>query len=136
MTGSRTCHFSCRGLVSCTVQSATMYATRHPSIPTSNVDSEDNLVEISTAPTTPDGSLTFSPVLQALKLQDALEDAVHSRSKHISSSLDATMHSSRGGVKNICCVGAGYVGMRLFHFFANLHYSILGPESRHVIFGS
>ncbi|PMD36394.1 nucleotide sugar dehydrogenase [Hyaloscypha variabilis F] len=85
---------------------------RHPSIPSSNIDaSEDGLLDISTAPTTPDGSLTFSPVLQALKLQDALEDAASGRGKQrtSSTSLDAAMRAS-GGVKNICCVGAGYVG--------------------------
>jgi len=87
---------------------------RNLSIPSSNIDSaEDSLFDISTAPTTPDGSLTFSPVLQALKLQDALEDAASGQGKQRtgSTSLDAAMRSSGGGVKNICCVGAGYVGM-------------------------
>ncbi|KUJ16623.1 udp-glucose 6-dehydrogenase [Mollisia scopiformis] len=84
---------------------------RHPSFPASTVDSEDSLVDISTAPTTPDGSFSFSPVLQALKLQDALEDAASGRGKQSSTSLNAAMQSSNnGGVKNICCVGAGYVG--------------------------
>jgi UDPglucose 6-dehydrogenase len=86
---------------------------RHSSIPSSNIDaSEDSLLDISTAPTTPDGSLTFSPVLQALKLQDALEDAASGRGKQrtSSTSLGAAMRASGGGVKNICCVGAGYVG--------------------------
>lgn len=87
-----------------------MESSKYPSIAASNVDSEDLM---STAPTTPDGSMTFSPVLQALKLQDALEDASIGRSKlrTSGSSLDAAMHLGRG-VKNICCVGAGYVGMR------------------------
>jgi hypothetical protein len=88
---------------------------RHPSFPASAVDSEDSIVDISTAPTTPDGSLSFSPVLQALKLQDALEDAASGRGKQrtSSTSLNAAMHSNNGGVKNICCIGAGYVGMNL-----------------------
>ena len=86
---------------------------RNLSSPSSNIDSsEDTLLDISTAPTTPDGSLTFSPVLQALKLQDALEDAASGRGQQRTSgtSLDAAMRSSGGGVKNICCIGAGYVG--------------------------
>jgi UDPglucose 6-dehydrogenase len=86
---------------------------RHPSIPSSNIDaSEDSLLDISTAPTTPDGSLTFSPVLQAMKLHDALEDAASEWGKQrtSSSSLGVAMRASGGGVKNICCVGAGYVG--------------------------
>jgi UDPglucose 6-dehydrogenase len=87
--------------------------------PASTVDSEDSLLDISTAPTTPDGSLTFSPVLQALKLQDALEEAVGRRhsQRNGSGSLDATLYSNGGGVhgvKNICCVGAGYVGKSQF----------------------
>lgn len=79
-------------------------------VPASTVDSED-LIDISTAPTTPDGSLTFSPVLQAMRLHDALEDASFGSSKqriNSTSSLDVALQG--GGVKNICCVGAGYVG--------------------------
>lgn len=93
-----------------------MYANRHPSIPASNVDSEDSLIDVSTAPTTPDGSLTFSPILHPLKLQDALEEAAIRRSMQSIgiASLDAAMQSSQMGVKNICCVGAGYVGMWSF----------------------
>jgi UDPglucose 6-dehydrogenase len=92
---------------------------RHPSIPSSNIDaSEDGILDISTAPTTPDGSLTFSPVLQALKLQDALEDAASGRGKQrtSSTSLGAAMRASGDGVKNICCVGAGYVGKFIHEF--------------------
>ncbi|KAF4628272.1 hypothetical protein G7Y89_g9880 [Cudoniella acicularis] len=79
--------------------------------PASTVDTEESLVDISTAPTTPDGSLTFSPVLQALKLRDALEDEASGKSiQRNTSSLDATLSSSRTEVRNVCCVGAGYVG--------------------------
>ena len=83
----------------------------HPP-PTSAADTEDSLLDISTAPTTPDGSLSFSPVLQALNLHDALEDASVGSGKRRqgSNSLDAALHSNRHEVKNICCVGAGYVG--------------------------
>jgi UDPglucose 6-dehydrogenase len=86
---------------------------RHPSIPSSNIDAlEDSLLDISTAPTTPDSSLTFSPVLQASKLHDALEDAASGWGEQRTStlSLDATIRACGGGVKNICCIGAGYVG--------------------------
>jgi hypothetical protein len=79
--------------------------------PASTVDSEEGLFDASTAPTTPDGSLTFSPVLQALRLQDALEEASArkpSQRKH-SGGLDATLYEA-SGVRSICCVGAGYVG--------------------------
>ncbi|KAF8854035.1 nucleotide sugar dehydrogenase [Acephala macrosclerotiorum] len=82
---------------------------RHLSFPASAVDSEDSIVDISTAPTTPDGSLSFSPVLQALKLQDALEDTASGKQRTSSRSLNAALQNN-GGVKNICCVGAGYVG--------------------------
>jgi UDPglucose 6-dehydrogenase len=87
---------------------------RHPSLAASTMGSEDSLVDMSTstAPTTPDGSLTFSPVLQALKLEDALEDAAMGRNtqRTSNSSLEATIYRGRA-VKNICCIGAGYVGM-------------------------
>jgi UDPglucose 6-dehydrogenase len=91
---------------------------RHQSIPSSNIDSEDSLLDISTAPTTPDGSLSFSPVLQALKLQDALEDAASGRGKQrtSSTSLNVAMQMNNGGVKNICCVGAGYVGKQMLEY--------------------
>lgn len=83
----------------------------HPP-PFSAVDTEDSLFDISTAPTTPDGSLTFSPVLQALRLRDALEDAAagNGKDRQNSNSLDATVLLTRPEIKNVCCVGAGYVG--------------------------
>ena len=83
----------------------------HPPPSSSAVDTEDSLLDISTAPTTPDGSLTFSPVLQALRLRDALEDeaAGKGKSRQGSNSLDAVL-SNEPEVRNICCVGAGYVG--------------------------
>ncbi|KAL3417790.1 UDP-glucose 6-dehydrogenase [Phlyctema vagabunda] len=66
---------------------------------------------MSTAPTTPDGSLTFSPILQAMRIQDALEDApAEQKLRSTSISLDATLYSSTPKLKKICCVGAGYVG--------------------------
>jgi UDPglucose 6-dehydrogenase len=89
-----------------------------PTAVASTVDSEDGLLDISTSPTTPDGShvsLGCSPVLQALKLQDALEEAAGRQHGQRSAcgSLDAALYTAHGnanGVKNICCVGAGYVG--------------------------
>lgn len=76
--------------------------------PPSTVDSEDSLVDPSTAPTTPDDSLTFSPVLRAQKLQDVFDDNTSPSVK--TSSLDATLDVPSLRIKNICCVGAGYVG--------------------------
>ena len=66
----------------------------------------------STAPTTPDGSLSFSPVLQAAQLLDAFDGTVGVQSRPGKGSsatlnLDGTAPMV---VKNICCVGAGYVG--------------------------
>ena len=84
---------------------------RKTSIPMSEVDSEQYFNYISTAPTTPDGSLTFSPNLQAMRLHDALETASvgdSTRRKAVASLNETT--SGTMTVKNICCIGAGYVG--------------------------
>ena len=80
--------------------------------PSSTIYSDDSILDISTAPTTPDGSLTLSPVLHPFRLQDALEDAT---SKKLTEgrgrgSFDAMLTPPTGVVRNICCVGAGYVG--------------------------
>lgn len=67
--------------------------------------------DLSTAPTTPDGSLTFSPVLQAMKLKDALDDSQPmSKSTRSNEVSDAALNSGGGQMKNVCCIGAGYVG--------------------------
>lgn len=66
--------------------------------------------DLSTAPTTPDGSLTFSPVLQALELKDALDES-RPKSKSSNEVSDGTLNSEESQVKNVCCIGAGYVGM-------------------------
>ena len=82
----------------------------------SSVDSEESILyDESTAPTTPDGSLTFSPVLGALRSTDGPElDAVASLSApRLSSpptSAESRGHARPLRVRNICCVGAGYVG--------------------------
>lgn len=75
-------------------------------------------MDSSTAPTTPDGSLTFSPVLQASHILDAFEGGLapafgSRRSRTFSASLDLDS-TSIPVVKNICCVGAGYVGESVF----------------------
>ncbi|KAF7903704.1 uncharacterized protein EAF01_006753 [Botrytis porri] len=64
------------------------------------LDTDEITHDISTAPTTPDGSLTFSPILQALSLDDgiAFENSLRSE------------NSTHRLVQNVCCVGAGYVG--------------------------
>lgn len=77
----------------------------------STVDSEENILDDSSAPTTPDGSLTFSPTLQALRIQDAFEGITTRKGRKDSASLQETLNLSRTDVQNICCIGAGYVGM-------------------------
>lgn len=82
--------------------------------PVSSFDSEESaLFDESTAPTTPDGSLTFSPVLQALRATDALEmDAITSlRALQPPSASAGGPNAVPVQVHNICCVGAGYVGV-------------------------
>jgi hypothetical protein len=83
-------------------------------------DSEDSAIEPSTAPTTPDGSLTFSPVLQATQLLDAF-DGITGVQSHSARGSSATLDLDGKApmvVKNICCVGAGYVGeSRLILFY-------------------
>jgi len=75
----------------------------------SSVFLEDSSLDNSTAPTTPAGSLTFSPALQALRVQDALEEGGNGKFRKGSDSLDANLYTG-SAVKNICCIGAGYVG--------------------------
>jgi hypothetical protein len=84
---------------------------------TSSADfSEEGIMETSTAPTTPDGSLTFSPVLHPTQLMDAFAGMMGNPStptptiRNVPTALDLNAHS----VKNICCVGAGYVGEFVF----------------------
>jgi len=83
--------------------------------PSTIAGSEYSVMETSTAPTTPDGSMSFSPVLQASHLLDAFDGAmpgagIASRLESIfPTSLDLNSNAPIT-VKNICCVGAGYVG--------------------------
>lgn len=74
--------------------------------------SEDSVLDISTAPTTREGSVTFNPVLQTLKLHNVLEDRGRSSEQPEANSalLDADIRQ-KSTVNAICCVGAGYVGM-------------------------
>lgn len=71
----------------------------------------------STAPTTPEGSLSFSPVLRPATNGDGLDDdsgALTAKSRNSSRSLSsARVDPVRriDTVRNICCVGAGYVGV-------------------------
>ncbi|KAF7861646.1 uncharacterized protein EAF02_010600 [Botrytis sinoallii] len=64
------------------------------------LDTDGSTHDISTAPTTPDGSLTFSPILQALNLDDGIVFDNSFRNENSRHRL----------VQNVCCVGAGYVG--------------------------
>ncbi|KAM3081165.1 hypothetical protein ACMFMG_005120 [Clarireedia jacksonii] len=67
----------------------------------SNID--DGSQELSTAPTTPDGSLTFSPVLGNL----ILDDEISVENNDAATIMNSSAHSA---MKNVCCIGAGYVG--------------------------
>lgn len=76
------------------------------------VDLDDNANEPSTAPTTPDGSLTFSPELRPAQLLDAFEsrDSIQNRTARGSSATFDLGGIAPMVVRNICCIGAGYVG--------------------------
>lgn len=67
--------------------------------------------DASTAPTTPEGSPAFSPVLRPRPdghLDMGMASLV-ARSANLSLS-SALLQSTTPRVRNICCVGAGYVG--------------------------
>jgi UDPglucose 6-dehydrogenase len=70
---------------------------------------ENASLENSTAPTTPEGSLSFSPVLRPLEVDDEL-----ARETPKPISVAGTAAGLNGlataAVRHICCVGAGYVG--------------------------
>jgi UDPglucose 6-dehydrogenase len=84
-------------------------------LPVSVVDAEDGAFlenTASTAPTTPEGSLSFSPVLRAaadgpLDIESTSLPGQASNHRSLSSAL---LDSGTRPVRNICCVGAGYVG--------------------------
>ncbi|KAK8119630.1 UDP-glucose 6-dehydrogenase [Apiospora kogelbergensis] len=65
----------------------------------------------STAPTTPEGSLSFSPILRAAAdgALDIEYASLTARANHLSLS-SSRLDSRVPLVRNICCVGAGYVG--------------------------
>lgn len=65
----------------------------------------------STAPTTPEGSLTFSPILRAAA-DGALDIEYASLAARANNmTLSSSQLPTRApAVRNICCVGAGYVG--------------------------
>ncbi|TVY39755.1 UDP-glucose 6-dehydrogenase [Lachnellula occidentalis] len=75
------------------------------------VKSKDNLLDIPTASTTKCNSLSFSPSFPALELEITLEDKAmcEGRSRQSTTSLDALL-SNQPEVRDICCIGAGYVG--------------------------
>ena len=59
------------------------------------IEMEDDVLDNSTAPTSPEGSSTFSPVLQALRLRDALENSAPRKSlaRGVSPFTDAKLSS-------------------------------------------
>ncbi|KAK3933905.1 hypothetical protein QBC46DRAFT_99148 [Diplogelasinospora grovesii] len=84
------------------------------------VDSEEGVLDGSTAPTTPDGStapssLSFSPVLRPRNVDNVEGESAHLsiKSRNDSRSLSSALLDKTARmppVRNICCVGAGYVG--------------------------
>lgn len=85
--------------------------------PSSSVmDSDGSVVDTSTSPTTPDGSLSFSPEIQAAHLLNAFYDgasdsAAETPIENSALPLASVADGVTGRVvKTICCVGAGYVG--------------------------
>lgn len=66
----------------------------------------------STAPTTPEGSLSFSPVLRAMGdgNLDIESSSLALQALGLRSLTSAPIHTGPRHVSNICCVGAGYVG--------------------------
>ena len=111
-----TCPSTLGHLSTWTLEPASVYprATMLPLSP-SAVDADELLaiLDDSTAPTTPEGSLSFSP---ALRPQDDTA-YLHGQSLRINSLplslssalLNNTLQTPRA-VRNICCVGAGFVG--------------------------
>jgi hypothetical protein len=89
----------------------TMQSTQLPPLACS-VDADENFYDNSTAPTSPDGSLTFSPVLQALKLRDALERSspTKNQARNVSPFTDVNSSAESSRTTRVCCIGAGYVG--------------------------
>ncbi|KAI9744250.1 MAG: hypothetical protein M1818_002402 [Claussenomyces sp. TS43310] len=82
--------------------------------PSATTDSDESAIDPSTAPTTPDESLSFSPVLQAAHLPDALDGVMPAGAEArlgegFSATLDLNGAATPMLVRNICCVGAGYV---------------------------
>ncbi len=70
------------------------------------------ILDDSTAPTTPEGSLSFSP---ALRPQDDvaylnLQSRINGPSLSLSSALFSSTAQAPRVVRNICCIGAGFVG--------------------------
>jgi hypothetical protein len=69
--------------------------------------------DVSTAPTTPEGSFSFSPVLQARNAETMSYDKGGLAAKAEGSFMSLSGLASSLAtpvVRNICCVGAGYVG--------------------------
>jgi UDPglucose 6-dehydrogenase len=88
---------------------------RTPTPPTEYEDGAFVSLDGSTAPTTPDGSVTFSPSLRALRPNGDVEDILPT------GNVEAAMRQVP--VQRICCVGAGYVGKSASESASNRHGS-------------
>jgi len=79
-----------------------------------NIEADEVItLDSSTAPTTPEESLACSPVLRPLANIDGLDDDVagpQPARRSLSSAPLSTASSANNLIRNICCVGAGYVG--------------------------
>jgi hypothetical protein len=102
------------------------------------VDSEENtFFDGSTAPTTPEGSLSISPVLRPKNPESLdgdttdLDARLQANSRSISSTLlDSRSTLRMPQVRSICCVGAGYVGMSVRLMVPSLEGVVANPNGR------
>jgi UDPglucose 6-dehydrogenase len=79
-------------------------------LPPSGLDVDEFVtLDDSTAPTTPEGSLSFSPQLHPQDVSAYLNGGLPENGAHLSPGLlDGAGQSTP--IRNICCVGAGFVG--------------------------
>jgi hypothetical protein len=79
-------------------------------LPPSGLDVDEFVtLDDSTAPTTPEGSLSFSPQLHPQDVSAYLNGGLPENEAHLSPDLFGSAAQSTP-IRNICCVGAGFVG--------------------------